>query len=82
MRTSRIYFGIAVALSLLSTIALAEQPQVTFIEDIQDPILDVTPESDTLLLDEEPVPPPIWSLCGHPSKHLLIPYLPTPLSAI
>jgi hypothetical protein len=31
--------------------------------------------ADTLVKDvfEDPTPPPIWSLCGIPSQHLLIP---------
>jgi hypothetical protein len=78
MRATRIYFGLALVASLLSScIVIAEEVQVPFIEDsplFHDPITDVIPEPDLL---DEPVPPPIWSLCGNPSTHLLIPYTPS-----
>jgi hypothetical protein len=79
MRSLRLSFGITLIASLLLS-ATADQIQHPLVEDIQ-PALE--PVSDTALPDdvlEEPVPPPVWSLCGTPSEHLLIPYPSLPSS--
>jgi len=74
----RLCLVFALLASLFLSIASAEQIQHPFIEEIQ-PVLEPVAD-DAVISDKaqepEPVPPPIWSLCGTPSKHLLIPYLP------
>ena len=78
MKSLRLSIAFVLIASLVIS-AAAEQIQYPLVEDIG-PALE--PVADTVIPDvlEEPVPPPIWSLCGDPSKHLLIPYpsLPSP----
>jgi hypothetical protein len=74
----RLCLVFALLACLFFTIARAEQIQHPLIEEIQ-PVLEPVVD-DTIISDKaqepEPVPPPIWSLCGTPSQHLLIPYFP------
>src|SRR5579871_5864312 len=77
MKYLRVYVGIFIASALFVDIA-SSQEQIPFIGDDVVPVPDLFP--DPSLPTEDPVPPPIWSLCGDPSKHLLVPYpsLPSP----
>jgi hypothetical protein len=77
MKALRLYFGFALLACLFFTIASAEQIQLPLVVE-SEPAVEFVPEpvvADDAQDTEEPLPPPIWTLCGNPSKHLLIPYL-------
>lgn len=76
MKAVRLYFGITVLLGCLLAVVVAQGQQYPLFN----PSLPTTPalipdiipeELETL---EDPTEP-IWSLCGNPSQHLLIPYV-------
>ena len=76
MKALRLYFGFALLACLFFTIAGAEQIQLPLVGELE-PALESVLEpvvADDAQNPEEPLPPPIWTLCGNPSKHLLIPY--------
>jgi hypothetical protein len=81
MKSVRFYIGIVFVIAVLLTAVSAEDTQQPFIDNgvvtIEDPAFVDGVIHDAIVDDqdkEDPVPPPIWSLCGNPSKHLLIPY--------
>ena len=80
MKSVRFYIGIVFVIAVLLTAVSAEDVQEPFIDDaaitIEDLALGDGSIPDSLLddLDKEPVPPPVWALCGNPSEHLLTPY--------
>lgn len=80
MKSVRFYIGIVLVIAALLPAVAAEEAQQPFVDDVAIAIEDLPLEEDIIpdyILDDpdkEPVPPPIWSLCGNPSKHLLIPY--------
>jgi hypothetical protein len=77
MKSLHLYLLVVALIALFSVPASAQEVQHPFVEEPQ-----LTPEllpiADDDVTDsvpkDDPVPPPIWSLCGNPSKHLLIPY--------
>jgi hypothetical protein len=79
MKTLRLWL-LAAALLLSTVSAQEQQQQIAFLPD--DDVIPI-PEQTVLDLatqsDKDPVPPPIWTLCGDPAKHLLIPYPPSHL---
>jgi len=85
MKAKSFSWGIVLVVAALSTLASADPDQHPLVEDtniIPDVINDdIIPDFVLDDLDKDPVPPPIWKLCGNPSKHLLIPY-GRPLSRI
>ena len=87
MKSLRLYFGFALFACLFFGIVKAEQqiqhPLIEEVEPALEPVADIVPITDDA--PEEPVPPPIWTLCGNPSEHLLIPYpspYPSPLPSM
>jgi hypothetical protein len=80
MKAQSASWGIVLLLAALSAVASADPDQHPLVEDtviIPDVINDdIIPDYVLDDLDKDPVPPPIWRLCGNPSKHLLIPYDP------
>jgi hypothetical protein len=76
MKSVQFYVGIVFVIAVLLTAVLAEDVQHPLIDDatitIEDPAFVDSPIVDDL--DKNPIPLPVWSLCGNPSKHLLIPY--------
>lgn len=62
------------AAALLHSAVAAQEQQIAFLPDD-----DVIPIPEQTVLDpaaqgdKDPVPPPIWTLCGDPAKHLLTP---------
>jgi hypothetical protein len=79
MKAKSFSWGIVLVVAALSALASADPDQHPLVEDtntISDVLNDdIIPD---LILDKDPVPPPVWKLCGDPSKHLLIPYTPLP----
>ena len=70
-----VYF-IGFVFALLGFVAaLDDDGQYPIIVERPDEEVVATPDEECSLGDKEPVPPPIWNLCGKPSKHLLIPYI-------
>jgi len=83
MKAKLYSWGIVLVVAALSALASADPDQHPLVEDtnaIPDAINDdIIPDFILDDLDKDPVPPPIWKLCGNPSKHLLIPYItPSP----
>lgn len=78
MKSLQLYLSPCLLFLFLLSLARAQQVQHPLINTATDPILeDNIPEYVFAGSDEDPAPappPPIWSLCGEPSKHLLIPY--------
>jgi len=76
------FLGLLLISFILSYVSSQQLPFIVPDYDLaglvdQDPIqLDDDPfDNDDLSIHNEPeIPPPIWSLCGDLSKHLLIPY--------
>ena len=77
MKSLHLYLLAVALIALVFVPSSAEEVQYPFVEDPQLPS-ELIPNADDdvtdSILDDDPVPPPIWSLCGNPSKHLLIPY--------
>ena len=74
MKAMQLHIGIVLLLVCLLGVSAAQEQQLPFIDDSY-PVSEL-PEVIETLHDAEDPPPPIWSLCGNPSKHLLIPYAP------
>jgi hypothetical protein len=77
MKAVRLYVGITVLLGYLLAVVVAQDQQYPLFDPSlpTTPALipDIIPEQELETL-EDPTEP-IWSLCGNPSQHLLIPYV-------
>jgi hypothetical protein len=80
MKAKSFSWGIVLVVAALSALASADPDQHPLVDDtntISDVLNDdIIPDLVLDDLDKDPVPPPVWKLCGDPSKHLLIPYAP------
>jgi hypothetical protein len=56
---------------LLNAVSAQHETQLPFVDDV----VPIAYEPEEAVPDYEPDkdPPPIWTLCGNPSKHLIIP---------
>lgn len=77
MKPVRLCSGVVFLAAILSAVS-AQEAQHVLVDNIH-PGLDpnIIPDYPIVDLDKEPVEPPIWSLCGNPSEHLLIPFSST-----
>ena len=76
MKVVRLSVRVFLAATLVAT-TLSAQEQIPFLADDIIPLSD-DPSSNPALVGDKNVPPPpppepIWTLCGDPSKHILVP---------